>query len=128
MILRAISPLFAMRIFLNRLGHRLERYVPVLAWRPGFPLCTHRFQVSYENRSRLAWLDNIIQVTSFSSDVGVCKFFPVLLHKLHPCSFWILRLCNLVSEDDVDGAFRTHYRYLRGRPSQVGVCPYVLAA
>src|SRR5436309_5611306 len=128
MILRAISPRLAIRIFLNICQDLLSRDVSVLSGRPSFSLGLQRVQIVDEHISSIAWVYHIIQVPSFCRYVRICEFLTVRLDQFLPLGGWIFGLGKLVAEDDVDRSLRTHYGDLCRWPGKVGVCSDVFAA
>src|SRR3989475_2045939 len=70
--------------------------------------------------------DYVVEVSHRGGDVRVRKAIAVLAHELLLPPFRVLRLLDLLLEDDRDRAFRTHNRELGRRPSEVEVPADVL--
>src|SRR5437867_2722436 len=62
---------------------------------------------------RLTGFDDLVDEPAPGCDVGGCELGPKLRHPFGAIFLRIRRPLELVSVQDVHGAFRTHYGYLR---------------
>src|SRR3989475_6483427 len=121
----AISPRLAIRSRRN-IRSPSQRDVAVLLRRPGLSLRPKDGEGVNHPRPRLGWFDDIIEVAHPRGNVRVREPVPIFAHELLLSGFRILRVFDLLLEDDRDRAFRTHDRELGRRPSEVEVPADVL--
>src|SRR5215813_13867582 len=124
MILTAISPRFATRT--RRKSGRLEGNVAMLLWRVLLALVLEDLERPDDFRSRLFWLDDLVDVAELGSLERVGERVPVLGDQAASLAVGILRTLELVAEHDVDGALGAHDRDLGGREGEVDVAAEVL--
>src|SRR5512138_1982957 len=65
----------------SHLTPKLERNIPVLLGRVRIALVAQHLQRINQTRTRLLWLDHVIDVTAFCRDIGAGKFFTILSHQ-----------------------------------------------
>src|SRR3989454_3371103 len=121
----AISPRFAMRSRRN-IRSPSQRYIAVLLRRPGLSLRAEDGEGVDHAGPGLRRLDDVIEVAHPRGNVRVREPIPIFAHELLLPALGILRVLNLLLEDDLDRAFRTHDRQLGGWPGEVEVPPDVL--
>ena len=81
-----------------------------------------------EHGPRPARLDHLVDVAALRRAVGIRKPFPVVLDQLLAARLRIVRVLELLAEDDVHRAVRAHHRDLCRRPREVEVRTDVLGA
>src|SRR2546422_1502920 len=121
----AISPRFAIRSRRN-IRSPSQRDVAVLLRRPGLSLCAEDGEGVDHARPGLRRFDDVIEVAHPRGDVRVREPIPIFAHELLLPGLRILRVLDLLLENDLDGAFRTHDRQLVGWPGEVEVPADVL--
>src|SRR2546428_2189504 len=121
----AISPRFAIRSRRN-IRSPSQRDVAVLLRRPGLSLCAEDGEGVDHARPGLRRFDDVIEVAHPRGDVRVREPIPIFAHELLLPGLRILRVLDLLLENDLDGAFRTHDRQLGGWPGEVEVPADVL--
>src|SRR2546422_5229375 len=121
----AISPRFAMRSRRN-IRSPSQRDIAVLLLRPGLSLRAENGKGVDHAGPRLRRLDDVIEVAHPRGDVRVREPIPIFAHELLLSGLRILRVFDLLLEDDLDRAFRTHDRKLGGWPGEVEVPADVL--
>src|SRR5262245_8086058 len=117
---QAISPRFAIRIFLNM----SERDIRVLAPRVRELLVLQHRERPADPPTRLARHDNVVDVAAVSGDERVGELLSVLLGALGD----LLWIAEVLAENDLHRALRPHYRDLGRRPREVDVAAQVLRA
>src|SRR6185295_11901236 len=108
------------------LANLLERDVAVLARRILVALGLEQLQRLDEPAPGVGGLDHVVDVALLRRDIGVGELRAVFGDQPRPRLLRILRLLDLLLEDDVHRALRAHHRDLRGRPGEVHVPPDVL--
>src|SRR5689334_7910740 len=105
-----------------------ERDVAMLLPRIRLPLVGQHLERTDEPWARLGRLDDLVDVPAGRGDIRARELG--LVRRDQPRSFadGIVRVRDVVLEDDVDRALRSHDRDLRGRPGEVHVATDVLAA
>src|SRR3989475_9621317 len=121
----AISPRFAIKSRRN-ICSSSERDVAVLLRRSALSFRSEDGERVNHAGPRFRGFDHVVEVSHPGGDVWVRKAIAVLAHELLLPPLRVLRLLDLLLEDDRDRAFRTHDRELRRRPSEVEVPADVL--
>src|SRR5690242_18821502 len=121
----AISPRFATSTR-RKSGAGLEGDVAMLLRRVLLALVLQDLERADDFRSRLFRLDDLVDVAELRSLERVRERAPVVGDEALALLVGILRALELVAEDDVDGALRTHDRYLGGGEREVDVAAEVL--
>src|SRR5437016_2074998 len=75
----------------------------------------------------MAWLDDLVDVATSSSDVGIGKLLNVLRDQFFSSLFGIRCSLDLILKKDVDGTFGTHHGDLGCGPGVVDVATHMLA-
>src|SRR5437870_13655366 len=121
----AISPRFAIKSRRN-ICSSSERDVAVLLRRSALSFRSEDGERVNHAGPRFRGFDHVVEVSHPGGDVWVRKAIAVLAHELLLPPRRVLRLLDLLLEDDRDRAFRTHDRELGRRPSEVEVSADVL--
>src|SRR2546430_8916273 len=121
----AISPRFAIKSRRN-ICSSSERDVAVLLRRSALSFRSEDGERVNHAGPRFRGFDHVVEVSHPGGDVWVRKAIAVLAHELLLPPLRVLRLLDLLLEDDRDRAFRTHNRELGRRPSEVEVPADVL--
>src|SRR5687767_8963707 len=107
---------------------RLQRDVAVLLRRIAVALSLQRLERSDQHRPCVPRIDDVIEVSSAGRDVRVSKLRAVLLDLLVRCAGRICAFTDLLAEENLNSALRSHHRNLRGGPRDVVISAYVLRA
>src|SRR5438093_10899170 len=121
----AISPRFAINSRRN-IGSSSERDVAVLLRRSALSFRPEDGERVDHAAPRFRRFDHVVEVSHPGGDVWVRKAIAIFGHELLLPPPRVLRLLDLLLEDDRDRAFWTHDRELRRRPSEVEVPADVL--
>src|SRR5439155_9966155 len=114
----AISPRLAIRSRRN-IPSPSQRDVPVFLRRARLPLRPkHREGVDHA-RPGFRRFDHVVEVPHPGRNVRVREPVSIFAHEFPLSALRILRVLDLLLEDDLDRAFRTHDRELRGRPCEI---------
>src|SRR5918994_1889022 len=105
-----------------------ERDVPVLALGSRLALRLRDLERRDQDRPGQARLDHLVHVAALGGVVGVREALLVVGDQLRAARLRVVRLLELLAEDDVDGALGSHHRHLSSRPRDVEVGPDVLRA
>src|SRR5689334_9903964 len=111
----AISPRFATSTRRKSGGSVTcsERDVAMLLRRVPVALVLEHLERADETRAGVLRLDDLVDVAELRGLVRVGEGPPVLRDEARPSALGVLRLLDLVPEDDVDRAVRSHDRDLR---------------
>src|SRR2546425_2418544 len=121
----AISPRLAIRSRRN-IRSPSQRDVAVLLRRTGLSLRSEDGEGVDHARPSLRWFDDVIEVAHPRGNVRVREPVPIFAHELLLSDFRVLRVFDLLLEDDRDRAFWTHDRQLGRGPGEVEVSTDVL--
>src|SRR3989337_4309315 len=93
--------------------YKSQRNTAMLLGRVGVALVGDHLQGVDQTRARLARFDHVIDVTTRGSDVRVGELLAILLDQLGLPWGGTFGFEQLLAEDNVHGAIRTHHRDLR---------------
>src|ERR1700736_2914677 len=82
----------------------------------------------YENRPRIAGIDDVVEIAAAGGDVWMREFFPILFDLGFRRGSFVLALGDFLAKQDLDRSLRTHHRYFGGWPRDVEVASNVLGA
>src|SRR3990170_6057597 len=131
----AISPRFAISTLENIVGCQVgatsapsERNVAVLLRRIFVALAPQALQRIDQGGTRVAGIDDVVEIAVSRRDVGVREFFAILLDLRLRRGSRIVAVRDLLSKQDLDRPFRAHHRDLGSWPGDVEVAADVLRA
>src|SRR5437773_2552620 len=122
----AISPRLAMSTFLNIRARPSEGNVAVLLGRVPVPLRAQCLQGVDQTRSRVARIDDVVDVAATGSDVRMRELLPILLDLCVSRLLRIVAVVDVLAEQNLDCALRPHHRDLRRWPRHAVVAANVL--
>ena len=102
--------------------------LPCFFGRPPLTFGGAGFESGDQARPGLHRLDDVVDVAAPGGSVRRGELLPIVRHQFRPPRYRVLGFLELVAEDDVDGAFRSHDGYLGRGPGNVVVCADVLRA
>src|SRR6266581_1043913 len=122
----AISPRFAMRTLLNT--SYLKWDVSVLLRRILVALRLQGLQRGYERRPCIPRVDDVVDVTSTSGDVGMRELLSVFLDLCFCPRRFVFAFRDFLAKQNLHGSLRPHHRDLGRRPRDVEVAADVFRA